>query len=54
MNELARERNISDRVYTKKCVKDRYFDYIKPYFLELLDKGKGKGGKWKGEGEKKA
>lgn len=46
INELARERNISDRVYTKKCIKDRYFDYIKPYFSELVDEEK--------EGEMKA
>jgi hypothetical protein len=43
MNELARERNISDRVYTKKCVKDRYFDHIKPYFSDLVDEEKEKG-----------
>jgi hypothetical protein len=53
MNELARERNISDRVYTKKCVKNRYFDYIKPYFSELLDEEKEKGGSGKGRARRR-
>jgi hypothetical protein len=42
MNESSRARSISDRVYTKKNVQDRYYDHIKPCFPEPVDEAKEK------------